>query len=96
MILVILFISSFEINKVNPFPALTALFLLIFVSNLFTAFKAKLVTSPNNLSLAKQIATFVSSFFPNLFNQEPKDSPDLVFIYISSFISVSFIKFYIS
>ena len=36
-----------EINKVKPFPARTAHFSLIFLSNLFLAFKAKLHTSPN-------------------------------------------------
>ena len=33
--LIILFISSFEVNKVNYFPALTAPFLLILLSKLF-------------------------------------------------------------
>ena len=68
MILVISFISSFEINKVNPFPALTAPFPLIFLSNLFFVFKANLLTNPGKLSLAKGIATFVSAFFPKLPN----------------------------
>ena len=54
-------ISSFEINKGNSFPALTALFPLIFLSNLFIA----LVTNPAKLFLAKGIATFVSAFFQN-------------------------------
>ena len=37
MIFVISFISSFEMNKVNPCPALASPFLLIFLSNLFIA-----------------------------------------------------------
>ena len=64
IILIISFISSFEINKVNPFPALTAPFLLIFLLNLFIALEVKLLTNPGKLYLAKGIATFVSAFFP--------------------------------
>ena len=40
IILIIPFISSFEINKVNPFPALKAPFPLNFLSIFFIAFKA--------------------------------------------------------
>ena len=76
MILIISFISSFEINKVNLFLALTAPFSLIFLSNLFIGFEVKLLTNPVKLSLAKGIAMFVSHFFPKLPNQEPKDTPD--------------------
>ena len=50
MILIISCISAFEINKVNPFPALTAPFPLILLSNLFIAFEAKLLTNPGKLS----------------------------------------------
>ena len=39
-ILIISCISSFEINEVNPFPALTTLFSLIQFSNLLIAFEA--------------------------------------------------------
>ena len=65
VILIISFISSFQINKVNPFPALTPPFPLIFLSNLFIAFEAKLLTNPGKLSLAKRIAKSVSVFFLN-------------------------------
>ena len=51
-------IFSFEVNKVIPFPALGALFPLIFLSNLFIAFEVKLLTEPGELSRAKEIATF--------------------------------------
>ena len=68
--------SSVEINKVNPFPPLTAPFPLIFLSNLFIEFEVKLLTNQSNLSLAKGIAMFVSAFFPKLPNQDPKDPPD--------------------
>ena len=76
MILIISFISSLEINKVNPFLALTSPFPLIFLSNLFIAFEVKLLTNPQKLSLAKGIAIFFSAFFPKLLDQEPKDLPD--------------------
>ena len=52
MILIISFISSFKINKVNPVPALTVSFPLIFLSNLFIAFEIKLLTNPGKLSQA--------------------------------------------
>ena len=76
MILLILFISSFEINKVNPFPALTAPFLIIFLADLFIAFEVKLLTNPGKLSLTKGTAMSVSVFLPKLPNEEPKDPPD--------------------
>ena len=63
MILIIPFMSSFEINKLNPFPALTVTFPLNFLSILFLAFEAKLLTNPSNISLAKGIAAFISAFF---------------------------------
>ena len=65
LILIISFISSFEINKVNPFLALTIRFPLIFLSSLFIAFEAKLLTNPG-----KRTATFVSAFLPKLAKQE--------------------------
>ena len=45
------FISSFEINKINPFPALTATFLVLSLSNLCIALEVKLLTNPGKLSL---------------------------------------------
>ena len=66
MILTISFISSFDINKVNHFPALTAPFPPIFLSNLFIAFEVKLLTNKGKLSLAKGIATSVSAFFSQI------------------------------
>ena len=91
MILTLSFIPSFEINKVNPFPALTAPFSLIFDSNLLIAFEVKLLTIPGKLFLTKGIATFVSAFFPKLDNQQQKDlSPWLIY-----FRYLSFTVFYI-
>ena len=81
-ILIISFISSFKINKVNHFPAFTAPFPLNFLSNLFIAFELKLLTNLGKLSLAKGIAIFVSTFFPKLSNQEPKDPPNSIIFYI--------------
>ena len=67
--ILIIFISSFEINKVNTFPAITAPFPLIFLSNLFIA----LLTIPDKLSLDKGIAGAVITFLPpKVPNQEPK------------------------
>ena len=45
MILIKSFISLFEMNNVNPFPALKAPFPLIFISNLFIAFEVRLLTN---------------------------------------------------
>ena len=86
-----IFISLFEINKENPFPHLTAPVPLIFLSNLFIEFEAKLHTNAGKLSLAKGIAKFSSNLLPKLPNQEPKDPPDWVILDIwllPSFISV--------
>ena len=60
--------SSFEMNKVNTFPALTAPFQLTF-SNLFIAFAAEfeaiLLTNLGKLSLSKWIATLAGAFWLN-------------------------------
>ena len=69
----LLTILWFEINKVNPFPALTAPFPLIFLSKLFISFEAKMLTNPG-----KEIAIFVSAFFSKSPNQEPKDPSDWI------------------
>ena len=63
MILIISLISSFKINKVNLFPPLTGAFPLIFLSNLFIALEAKLLTNPGKLSLSKEIVSFVLCYF---------------------------------
>ena len=78
MILIASFISSFEMNKVNSFPAHTAPFLFIFLSNLLIPFEVILYyyTSPGKLSLAKGLATLNSVILPKLTNQEPKDPSD--------------------
>ena len=91
IILIISFISSFEINKVNLFPALTVPFPLIFLSNLFIAIEVKLLTNPGKLPLAKGIAIFVSASFLKLRNEKPKDPPDWMILDIwalLSFISI--------
>ena len=59
------FISSFEINKVNLFPALTAAFPFIFLSNLFNALEVKMLSNSGKLSLAKQIAHLLVLFLLN-------------------------------
>ena len=73
---VLIKLQEIRLNKVNPFPALTAPFPLIILSNLFIAFEVRLLTNPGKLSLAKGIPICVSGFFPKLPNQEPKDPPD--------------------
>ena len=80
MILIISFIFSVEINKVNPFPGLAAPFPSIFLSNLCIAFEVKLLTNPGKLSLARGIAMFASVFFPKLPNKEPKDLRDSIIL----------------
>ena len=70
-ILIILFISSSEINLVNPFLALTTPFPLIFFI-LFIVFEVKLLTNPEQLSLTKGIVTFGSVFFQNLLSKNRK------------------------
>ena len=61
MLLIISFISSSEINKVNLSPALTA-FPPIFLPNLFIAFEVLMLTNSGKLFLTKEIATFVNVF----------------------------------
>ena len=68
IIFIISSIPSFKINKVNPFPTLTAPFPVIFLSNLFIVLEFELLTNPGKFSLPKGIAIFVSAFFPNLPN----------------------------
>ena len=58
--------SSFEINEVNPFPALAAPFPFIFLSNFFIVFEVKLLTNPGKLCLARGITIFASAYFPKL------------------------------
>ena len=54
-------------NKVNPFPALTAPFPLIFLPNLFAVFNAGfeaiLLTDPGKLFLVKVIQRLVCYYF---------------------------------
>ena len=44
------------------------------------AFEAKVFTNPGNLSLAKGKARSVSTFLSNLFNQEPRNTPDWIIL----------------
>ena len=88
MILITSFISSFKINKVNPFPPRTSPFPLIFyfIPTYFITFEVKLFTNPGKLSLDKRITIFVTAFFPP--NQEPKDPPDLIILDIWALLSL--------
>ena len=51
-IILIIFIASFEISKVNPFLALTAPFPRIFLANFFIVLEVKMLTNPGKLSLS--------------------------------------------
>ena len=70
-----LFICSSEMNKVNLFPVLTSLS-FIFLLNLIIAFKAKLLTNPDKLSLSTETETFLGAFFPELASQVLKNPTD--------------------
>ena len=59
----------------------------IFISKLFITLEVKMPTNPDKLSLVKEIAIFLSTFFHKLPNKERKDPPDGVIL--------SFTKFYI-
>ena len=76
------FKSSFKINKVNSFTALTVPFPFIFLPNFFITLEVKLLTSLGKLPLAKGIAMIVSPLFPKLPNQEPK----LLFLILLDFL----------
>ena len=67
--------SSFEMNKVNHFPALTAPFPQILLSNLLIPEEVAL-THPVKLLLAKGVAKSATTFLHNLPNQEPRNLPD--------------------
>ena len=81
-ILVISSISSFKRNKVNPFSAVTAPFLFIlflkFIIAFEAGFEAILLTNPGKLFLAEAITRSVTTFLPNLPNQEPGNPPDWI------------------
>ena len=90
IILIISFISSFEKNKVNHFPALTAPFPQIFLSELFIVFEATLLTNAGKLFPAKVKAGSVRAFLTKLPIQEPKDLPDY-WVILDIWASLSFI-----
>ena len=52
-------------NKVNPLPALTAPFPLIFLSNLFIAFEVILLTNRGKSSSAKRLENSLVHFYLN-------------------------------
>ena len=88
----LLFISSFKINKLNPLPALAALFPLISLSSLFITSEAKLLTNPGKLSLAKGKARSFITFFCLNYVTYYKGSPNEIIIdnwALLSFISVN-------
>ena len=60
-------------NKVNPFPALTA---PCFLSNLSKINKVALVANLGKISLAKGTARSKNAFLPELPNVLPRNLPD--------------------
>ena len=70
--------SSFRINKVNPFPVLRAPFPPIFLSNIFIAFEAKVHANPGKLFLAKGIPRSAIAFLPKLPNNYRRNPPDSI------------------
>ena len=61
MILIISPISSFEMDKVNPFPAVTGPGLLVFLSDLSNTDQVVLVTNLGKTSLVEGAARSVSA-----------------------------------
>ena len=67
MILIILSISSFEINKSNPFPAYTVtLPRIVFLSKLYITDEIDLAANCGKILLVKETVCFISVFLPNL------------------------------
>ena len=65
-ILIIPFTSSFEMDKMNPFPALTASCPLIFLSNFSNTAEVALVANFGRISLSKGTARSNNAFLPTL------------------------------
>ena len=55
-------ISSIQMNKMNPFPALAAPLLLISLSNLSNTDKVALVANSGKTALAKETAKSIGAF----------------------------------
>ena len=66
MILIISSTSSFEMNKVNPFPALMAPCPLIFLSSLYNTDEVALVANLGKTCLSKETARSNNAFLPKL------------------------------
>ena len=65
-ILIISSISSYEMNNVNPFPALTAPYPLVFLSNLFNTGDDPLVANSDKISFAKRTSRPNNAFLSKL------------------------------
>ena len=76
-------------NKVNPFPALTAPFPLILLSNLFIGLEVKLLTNPGKLPPAKELEYLLELSSLNYLTKTKRSTRLNYFKYLS------FTKFYI-
>ena len=74
-ILIISFISSFEMNKINSFSALTTPFRYIFLSNLSNTDEVALVSNLGKISLAQGTRSY-NVFLPKLPNVLPENPSD--------------------
>ena len=68
--------SSFKMNKVNPFLAHTALFPLIFLSYFSKVDEVVLFANLGKTSLAKGTARSHNAFLPKLPTILPRNPPD--------------------
>ena len=88
-IIFISFISSFEINTVNPFPALTAPFPLKnlhFEINTFPALTAPFpLIFLSNLFVALEVELLTNPGILSLAKEEPRDPPGWIIVDISPF-----------
>ena len=80
IILIILFICSFDKKYSKFFSSSDSSFSTYFLVKLFIALEVKFLTNPGKLSLAKGIAILFSAFLPKLNNEEPKDLPDCIIL----------------
>ena len=75
-ILIMSYISSFQVNIVDPFPALTAPFPLIYLSYISNIDKIAFVANVGKKCLPKRITRSNNTFLPKLTNVLLRNLPD--------------------